>query len=121
MLPSLVTRRSLAGRRDPRDRRPQGDGASTCRVILLSPSSTDAVHRSWTTEAATYPPPVRTAGGDEGERGSTLPFVLLCWLLAALMVFGAIAASDAFLEQRQVQSICDGAALAAADRTDEGV
>jgi Flp pilus assembly protein TadG len=63
---------------------------------------------------------VRTAD-DDGERGSTLPFVLLCWLLAALMVFGAIAASDAFLEQRQVQSICDGAALAAADRTDEGV
>jgi Flp pilus assembly protein TadG len=56
----------------------------------------------------------------DGERGSTLPFVLLCWLLAALMTFGAIAASDAFLEQEQVQSVCDGAALAAADRTDEG-
>jgi Flp pilus assembly protein TadG len=54
------------------------------------------------------------------ERGSTLPFVLLCWLLAALMTFGAIAASDAFLEQQQVQSLCDGAALAAANRTDEG-
>jgi uncharacterized membrane protein len=64
---------------------------------------------------------VRTGGRAGGERGSVLPFVLLCWLLAALMVFGAIAASDAFLEQRQVQSICDGAALAAADRTDEGV
>ena len=63
---------------------------------------------------------MRTAERD-GDRGSTLPFVLLCWLVAALMVFGAIAASDAFLEQRQVQSICDGAALAAADRTDEGV
>ena len=62
-----------------------------------------------------------TAAGGDGERGSTLPFVLLCWPLAALMVFGAIAASDAFLEQREVQSICDGAALAAADRTDEGV
>jgi uncharacterized membrane protein len=45
--------------------------------------------------------------------------VLLCWLLAALMVFGAVAASDAFLEQQEVQSVCDGAALAAADRTDE--
>lgn len=54
------------------------------------------------------------------ERGSTLPFVLLCWTVAALMVFGAIAASDAFLEQQDVQSLCDGAALAAADRTDEG-
>jgi uncharacterized membrane protein len=57
---------------------------------------------------------------DQRERGSTLPFVLLCWLLAALIVFGGIAASDAFLEQREVQSVCDGAALAAADRTDEG-
>src|SRR4051812_16377519 len=35
------------------------------------------------------------------------------------MVFGAIAASDAFLEQQQVQSICDGAALAAANEADE--
>ncbi len=53
------------------------------------------------------------------ERGSTLPFVLVCWTVAALMVFGAIAASDAFLEQQDVQSVCDGAALAAANRTDE--
>jgi Flp pilus assembly protein TadG len=36
------------------------------------------------------------------------------------MVCGAVAASDAFLEQQEVQSVCDGAALAAADRTDEG-
>jgi hypothetical protein len=54
-----------------------------------------------------------------GERGSTLPFVLVCWLVAALMAFGAVAASDAFLEQQEVQSICDGAALAAADHADE--
>ena len=53
------------------------------------------------------------------ERGSTLPFVLFCWLVAALMTFGAVAASDAFLEQQQVQSACDGAALAAANHTDE--
>jgi Flp pilus assembly protein TadG len=56
-----------------------------------------------------------------GERGSTLPFILVCWLIAALMVFGAVAASDAFLEQQEVQSICDSAALAAADRADEAV
>ena len=55
------------------------------------------------------------------ERGSTLPFVLVCWTVAALMVLGAIAASDAFLEQQEVQSVCDGAALAAANRTDEAV
>jgi hypothetical protein len=56
--------------------------------------------------------------GDDAERGSTLPFVLVCWLVAALMAFGAIAASDAFLEQQQVQSVCDGAALAAANEAD---
>ena len=56
---------------------------------------------------------------EDREAGSTLPFVLVCWLVAALMAFGAIAASDAFLEQQEVQSICDGAALAAADRADE--
>ena len=57
---------------------------------------------------------------EDGERGSTLPFVLVCWTVAALMAFGAIAASDAFLEQQDVQSVCDGAAIAAADSTDEG-
>jgi uncharacterized membrane protein len=66
---------------------------------------------------ATYPPRVRPAERDP-ERGSTLPFVLLCWSVAALMVLGAIAASDAFLQQQRVQSVCDGAALAAADRVD---
>jgi uncharacterized membrane protein len=55
------------------------------------------------------------------ERGSTLPFVLVSWTVAALMVLGAIAASDAFLEQQEVQSVCDGAALAAANSTDEGL
>ena len=67
-----------------------------------------------------YAPRVRRDGAD-GERGSTLPFVLVCWTVAALMAFGAIAASDAFLEQQEVQSVCDGAALAAANRTDEAV
>ncbi|TYP89676.1 pilus assembly protein TadG-related protein [Blastococcus xanthinilyticus] len=60
-------------------------------------------------------------GQDDRERGSTLPFVLVCWLVAALMVFGAIAASDAFLEQQEVQSVCDSAALAAANQADEAV
>ncbi|MGY1619309.1 pilus assembly protein TadG-related protein [Geodermatophilus sp. SYSU D00691] len=54
-----------------------------------------------------------------GERGSSLPFVLVCWTVAALMAFGAVAASHAFLEQQEVQAVCDGAALAAADQADE--
>ena len=59
--------------------------------------------------------------GTARERGSTLPFVLVCWLVAALMAFGAVAASHAFLEQQEVQSLCDGAALAAANAADEAV
>lgn len=68
-----------------------------------------------------YAARVQTGRLDVGdpESGSTLPFVLVCWLVGALMVFGAIAASDAFLEQQEVQSICDGAALAAANQADE--
>lgn len=54
------------------------------------------------------------------ERGSIVPFVLLCFLVAALMVCGGITASAAFLAQRDVQSVCDGAALAAANAVDEG-
>ncbi len=57
---------------------------------------------------------------DSGEAGSTLPFVLLCWLIAALMTFGGIAASDAFLKQVDVQTVCDGAALAAANELAPG-
>jgi Flp pilus assembly protein TadG len=66
---------------------------------------------------------VRSGGqrAHDPEAGSTLPFVLVCWLVAALMVFGAIAASDAFLAQQEVQSVCDGAALAAANEADEAV
>jgi hypothetical protein len=60
-------------------------------------------------------------GATDPDAGSTLPFVLVCWLVAGLMVFGAIAASDAFLEQQEVQSICDSAALAAANEADEAV
>ena len=56
-----------------------------------------------------------------GERGSTLPFVLVCWRIAALMAFGAVAASDAFLEQQEVQSVCDGAARAAANHPEEAL
>ncbi|MGY1749182.1 pilus assembly protein TadG-related protein [Modestobacter sp. SYSU DS0511] len=67
--------------------------------------------------------PARLPGVDQTrpdpEAGSTLPFVLVCWLVAALMVLGAVAASDAFLEQQEVQSVCDGAALAAANQADE--
>jgi hypothetical protein len=53
-----------------------------------------------------------------GDRGSTLPFVLLCFLLALLLVAGTVAASAAFLAQRDLQSDCDGAAVAGAAAVD---
>ena len=79
--------------------------------------STGRVHRQWTERGLPTVPGVRRDAA-AAERGSTLPFVLVCWTVAALMAFGAIAASDAFLEQQEVQSVCDGAAIAAANRTD---
>ncbi len=54
------------------------------------------------------------------DRGSTVPFILLSFGIALLMVCGGITASVAFLEQRDVQSLCDGAAVAAANELDEG-
>lgn len=49
-----------------------------------------------------------------------VPFVLLSFGIALVMVCGGITASVAFLEQRDVQSLCDGAAAAAANEIDEG-
>jgi hypothetical protein len=56
--------------------------------------------------------------GAREDRGSTLPFVLLCFLLALLLVAGTVAASAAFLAQRDLQSDCDGAAVAGAAAVD---
>lgn len=48
------------------------------------------------------------------DRGSTLPLILGFFLLALIMVAGSIAAGDAFVQQRDLQDVCDGAAIAAA-------
>jgi hypothetical protein len=52
------------------------------------------------------------------DRGSTIPLILGFFLIALVMVAGAIVASDAFTKQRDLQSVCDGAALAAANAVD---
>jgi uncharacterized membrane protein len=58
------------------------------------------------------------------DRGSTIPLILGFFLVCLLMVAGAVAAGDAFMQQRDLQAVCDGAAVAAAasavdlDRTD---
>jgi uncharacterized membrane protein len=56
----------------------------------------------------------------KADDGSTIPLVLGFFLIGLLMVAGAVLASDAYTEQRDLQSICDGAALAAANAVDSG-
>lgn len=48
------------------------------------------------------------------DRGSTIPLILGFVLIAGLVVAGSIALGDAFVQQRDLQDICDGAASAAA-------
>jgi hypothetical protein len=52
------------------------------------------------------------------ERGSSVPFILLCFLIAMLLTAGVTAASMAFLAQRDLQADCDGAAIAASSAYD---
>jgi hypothetical protein len=52
------------------------------------------------------------------DTGSSLPFVLLCFLVAAVLVAAVTTASSAFLAQRDLQADCDGAAVAAASGVD---
>jgi Flp pilus assembly protein TadG len=48
------------------------------------------------------------------DDGSTIPLILGFFLLALMMVAGSIALGDAFVQQRDLQDVCDGAAAAAA-------
>jgi hypothetical protein len=50
--------------------------------------------------------------------GTVLPLVLLSFLLAGLLVAAGTAASAAFLAQRDLAGVCDGAALAGAAAVD---
>jgi hypothetical protein len=52
------------------------------------------------------------------DRGSTIPLILGFFLIGLLMVAGAVMASDAFTQQRDLQSVCDGAAVAGANAID---
>ena len=52
------------------------------------------------------------------DRGTVLPLVLLSFLLAGLLVTAGTAASAAFLAQRDLAGVCDGAALAGAAALD---
>ena len=50
----------------------------------------------------------------DGDRGSTIPLILGFFLLAALVVAASVALGQAFVQQRDLQDVCDGAAAAAA-------
>jgi hypothetical protein len=50
----------------------------------------------------------------DDDRGSTLPVILGFFLIALVTVAGAVAAAQAFVQQRDLQDLCDGAATAAA-------
>lgn len=54
------------------------------------------------------------------ERGSTIPLILVFFVIAGLMLTGGVVASSAFLQLRSLQSACDGAALAAANGFERG-
>lgn len=48
------------------------------------------------------------------DRGSTIPMILGFFLIALIMVAGSISLGQAFVQQRDLQDVCDGAAAAAA-------
>ena len=48
------------------------------------------------------------------DQGSTIPLILGFFLLALLLVAGSVALGQAFVQQRNLQDVCDGAAAAAA-------
>lgn len=52
--------------------------------------------------------------GTKSDRGSTIPLILGFFLLALVMVAGSVALGEAFVQQRDLQDVCDGAAAAAA-------
>jgi hypothetical protein len=49
-----------------------------------------------------------------GDRGSTIPLIFGFFLIAFVMVAGSVAVGEAFVQQRDLQDVCDGAAAAAA-------
>lgn len=54
----------------------------------------------------------------DDERGSIIPLTIAFFLIAATVVMGTAAAGAAFFAQRDLQSVCDGAALAGAQALD---
>jgi hypothetical protein len=57
---------------------------------------------------------IRGDSGNGEDRGSTVPLILGFFLIALIMVAGSVALGEAFVQQRDLQAVCDGAAAAAA-------
>lgn len=53
-----------------------------------------------------------------GDAGSMLPMIVVCVLIVILMIMAVTASTAAFLAQLNLDSICDGAAAAAASSVD---
>lgn len=49
-----------------------------------------------------------------GDGGSTIPLILGFFLIALIMIAGSVSLAQAFVQQRDLQDVCDGAAAAAA-------
>ncbi len=56
--------------------------------------------------------------GTDDDTGTIIPMVLLFVLIAAFVVMAGAATSSAFLAQRDLQGICDAAAVKAANAVD---
>jgi hypothetical protein len=50
----------------------------------------------------------------DDDRGTTVPLIIGFFIIALIAVAGAVAAGDAFVQQRGLQDVCDGAAAAGA-------
>ena len=48
------------------------------------------------------------------DDGSTIPLILGFFLIAAFVIAGSVSLGQAFVQQRDLQDVCDGAAAAAA-------
>jgi Flp pilus assembly protein TadG len=60
----------------------------------------------------------RRERGRAADTGSTIPLVLGFFIVSLLLVAGSVAVGDAFVQHSGLQSVCDGAAVAAASSLD---
>lgn len=62
--------------------------------------------------------PQRVIDRARGDDGSMIPMIIMAFVVAATLISATTAAGSAFLAQRDLQSVCDGAALSGAEAID---